>query len=40
VTGAIEKVFLRGQEIVTDGNFVGTRGEGQYLKRGKSSLAE
>lgn len=40
VTGAIEKVFLRGREIVTDGNFVGTRGEGQYLKRGKSSLAE
>ena len=40
VTGAIEKVFLRGHEIVSDGTFTGTRGEGQYLKRGTSSLAE
>ena len=30
-TGAIEKVFLRGSEIVADGSFVGTRGEGRYL---------
>ena len=40
VTGAIEKVFLRGNEIVSDGNFVGKRGDGQYLKRKKSSLTE
>ena len=31
VTGVIEKVFLCGSEIVADGSFVGTRGEGRYL---------
>lgn len=40
VTGTIEKVFLRGKEIVSDGTFMGVRGDGQYLKREKSSLAE
>ena len=37
--GRIEKVFLRGEEIVRNGEFLGKRGEGKYLKRGKSILA-
>ena len=38
--GRIDRVFLRGNEIVKDGDFLGKRGEGRYLKRGKSILAE
>lgn len=38
--GCIDKVFLRGEEIVSDGEFLGRRGDGKYLKRGKSALAE
>ena len=38
--GCIDKVFLRGEEIVSDGEFLGRRGDGKYLKRGKSVLAE
>ena len=30
---------LRGRTIVREGEFVGARGDGQYLRRGKSSLA-
>ena len=37
--GCIDKVFLRGEEIVSDGEFLGKRGDGRYLKRGKSILA-
>ena len=36
--GRIEKVFLRGNEIVTDGAFHGGKGDGRYLKRGESVL--
>jgi dihydropyrimidinase len=36
--GSIEKVFLRGREIVADGEFKGTRGEGRYLRRKESIL--
>ena len=36
--GRIEKVFARGKLIVSDGEFLGSRGEGQYLRRGKSAL--
>ena len=28
------------EEIVSDGEFLGRRGDGKYLKRGKSALAE
>ncbi len=38
--GAITRVFLRGNEIVSNGRFLGNRGDGRYLKRGKSILAE
>lgn len=37
--GRIEKVLLRGREVVSDGRFLGSRGDGKYLKRGKSVLA-
>jgi len=40
ITGAIERVLLRGKTIVQDGAFTGQRGDGQYLRRGKSSLAQ
>ena len=36
--GSIEKVFLRGREIVADGEFKGARGEGRYLRRKESIL--
>ena len=38
VRGAVERVLLRGKTIVRDGEFTGTRGDGQYLRRGKSVL--
>ena len=40
LTGGIQKVFLRGKEIVSDGEFLGKRGEGRYLRRKESILAE
>ena len=36
--GAVETVMLRGKVIARDGNFCGSKGDGQYLKRGRSSL--
>ena len=38
--GRIEKVLLRGAEIVSEGEFLGKRGDGRYLKRGESVLAK
>lgn len=38
VRGAVERVLLRGRTIALDGKFTGARGDGQYLRRGKSSL--
>ena len=38
--GRIERVFLRGREIVKDGEFLGERGDGHYLKRDRSILAK
>ena len=40
VTGAIERVLLRGKTVALDGRFTGQRGDGQYLRRGTSALAE
>ena len=37
--GRISRVLLRGEEIVKDGEFLGKRGDGKYLKRGTSILA-
>ena len=37
--GRIRRVLLRGEEIVNDGEFLGKRGDGKYLKRGTSILA-
>lgn len=36
--GRIEKVYARGELIVSDGEFLGKRGAGQYLRRGESTL--
>ena len=38
--GCIERVLLRGSEIAKDGKFTGRRGDGRYLKRGESVLAQ
>lgn len=40
VRGAVDRVLLRGRTIAMDGKYIGERGDGQYLKRGISSLAE
>ena len=40
IKGAVERVLLRGKTVALDGKFTGERGDGQYLRRGKSSLAE
>ena len=40
VQGAIDLVMQRGNIIVKDNEFLGQKGDGQYLKRGKSILAE
>ncbi|MBR4576812.1 MAG: dihydropyrimidinase [Clostridia bacterium] len=39
IRGAVERVILRGKTIVLNGNYIGTRGDGLYLRRGTSSLA-
>ena len=39
ISGAVERVMLRGKTVALDGEFTGERGGGQYLKRGTSSLA-
>ena len=38
IQGAVERVLLRGKTLVKDGEFIGARGDGRYLKRGKSVL--
>ena len=38
ITGAVERVLLRGGTIAHNGAFTGRRGDGQYLRRGRSSL--
>ncbi len=38
IRGAVERVLLRGKTIARDGAFTGQRGDGQYLRRGKSIL--
>ncbi len=38
LTGRIEKVFSRGELIVEDNRFLGSKGSGRYLKRGTTSL--
>lgn len=40
LTGDIDLVMLRGKVIVKDNQFLGQKGDGQYLKRHKSVLAE
>lgn len=39
IKGAVERVLLRGKTVAADGKFTGSRGDGQYLRRGTSSLA-
>lgn len=39
IRGAVERVLLRGKTIVKNGQFTGERGDGQYLRRKRSSLA-
>lgn len=38
IQGAVDAVYLRGKEIVKRGQFLGSRGDGQYLKRGRSTV--
>jgi dihydropyrimidinase len=33
VTGAVRTVLLRGREVILDGRFVGTRGQGRFMER-------
>ena len=40
VKGEIEMVMQRGRVIVKDNQFLGRKGDGKYLKRHKSILAE
>ena len=40
IRGAVERVLLRGKTVAENGEFTGTRGGGQYLRRGKSSIVE
>ena len=40
VKGDIDLVMQRGKVIVKDNEFLGTRGDGRYLKRAKSVLAK
>ena len=39
IKGAVERVLLRGKTVALNGHFTGKRGDGQYLRRGVSSLA-
>jgi dihydropyrimidinase len=36
IRGAVETVLLRGSVIVESGSFVGSRGQGRFLRRGES----
>ena len=38
--GVIRSVYLRGRQIVKDNVFLGQKGDGRYLKRGRSVLAQ
>ena len=38
IEGKIDLVMQRGKILVKDGEFLGERGDGKYLKRGKSSI--
>ena len=40
VKGEIELVMQRGHVIVKENQFLGKKGDGKYLKRHKSALAE
>ena len=40
INGAVERVMLRGRTVALGGAFTGARGDGHYLRRGTSSLAE
>ena len=39
ISGAVERVLLRGKTVALNGAFTGARGDGLYLRRGRSSLA-
>ena len=39
ISGAVEQVLLRGKTVALNGAFTGERGDGIYLRRGRSSLA-
>ncbi len=37
--GAVRSVFVRGRAVIRDGVFVGTRGAGQFVERGRAGVA-
>jgi dihydropyrimidinase len=39
VAGAVRSVWVRGQAVIRDGQFVGRRGAGQYVERGGAGIA-
>ena len=39
ISGVVERVILRGKTVALNGAFTGARGDGLYLRRGRSSLA-
>lgn len=39
IKGRVERVLLRGKTVAANGEFLGARGDGQYLKRGRSVFA-
>ena len=39
ISGTVERVLLRGKTVALNGAFTGARGDGLYLRRGRSSLA-
>jgi len=38
ISGNVDTVLSRGKVVVENGNYVGTKGDGQYLKRGASQM--
>ena len=38
IAGNVDTVLSRGKVVVENGNYVGAKGDGQYLKRGTSQM--
>ncbi len=38
ISGNVDTVLSRGKVVIENGDYVGTKGDGQYLKRGTSQM--